>query len=202
MVATGGPYETSAVEEVTLLCWNQAATHSLSMTVTVMASAVLMAMGRTPSLWEATIWQRAATLPIPKPPQSFASKVALVARTPMRATMNPMQPPTMGRVNTTLVSDALIKPHATMTPMPLWTTERVLPFDVVYIDEDGDGYGDTAIADWCPPLKVGLCSSQAIATTEMPRFTPMHQERVKASTTIATASLTPLSKCRHLVPRT
>ena len=29
----------------------------------------------------------------------------------------------------------------------------VSPYDVVYIDEDGDGYGGTAIADWCPPLE-------------------------------------------------
>ena len=29
----------------------------------------------------------------------------------------------------------------------------VLPYDVVYIDEDGDGYGGDAIADWCPPLE-------------------------------------------------
>lgn len=28
-----------------------------------------------------------------------------------------------------------------------------LPYDVVYIDEDGDGYGGDAVADWCPPLE-------------------------------------------------
>jgi hypothetical protein len=31
------------------------------------------------------------------------------------------------------------------------------PFDIVYEDVDGDGIGgDAAIADWCPPLGVGL----------------------------------------------
>ena len=32
----------------------------------------------------------------------------------------------------------------------------IQPYDVVYVDEDGDGYGDQAIADWCPPLESWL----------------------------------------------
>ena len=32
----------------------------------------------------------------------------------------------------------------------------IQPYDIVYVDEDGDGYGDQAIADWCPPLESWL----------------------------------------------
>ena len=33
----------------------------------------------------------------------------------------------------------------------------ILPLGIVYVDEDGDGYGgDQAIADWCPPLESWL----------------------------------------------
>ena len=32
----------------------------------------------------------------------------------------------------------------------------ILPYDVVYVDGDGDGFGDDAIADWCPPLEAGI----------------------------------------------
>jgi hypothetical protein len=33
----------------------------------------------------------------------------------------------------------------------------IFPYDIVYVDEDGDGYGgDEAVADWCPPLESWL----------------------------------------------
>jgi hypothetical protein len=32
----------------------------------------------------------------------------------------------------------------------------ILPYSLVYVDGDGDGYGDDAIADWCPPLEAGI----------------------------------------------
>lgn len=33
----------------------------------------------------------------------------------------------------------------------------IFPYDIVYVDEDGDGYGgEEAVADWCPPLESWL----------------------------------------------
>ena len=46
----------------------------------------------------------------------------------------------------------------------------IQPYDIVYVDEDGDGYGDQAIADWCPPLESWLSLCQVIATIPTPMY--------------------------------
>ena len=97
--------------------------------------------------------QRAATLPIPKPP-SFASKVALVARTPIRATMKPNATTDDGscEYNSCLgcTDQAAIRYDANAA---LDDGTCVFPYDVVYIDEDGDAAMGAPVADWCPPLE-------------------------------------------------
>ena len=71
----------------------------------------------------------------------------------------------------------------------------VLPYDVVYIDEDGDGYGGDAIADWCPPLESWTVFQSVIATMAMPPFVPMLLAREKASTTTPVSSMLQKKPC-------
>ena len=201
VVATGGPYETSAVEEVTLLCLEPGC---YSFTVNdSYGDGICCAYGN--GSYTLTLGGNDLATGgdfADSETTEFCIESGIGCTDLMRATMNPMQPPTMGRVNTTLVSDALSAACNYDANATLDDGTCVLPFDVVYIDEDGDGYGGTAIADWCPPLESWTVFQSGDCNDGNAAIHPNAPGTGEGIGNNFALSLTPLSKCRHLVPRT
>ena len=76
-----------------------------------------------------------------------------------------------------------------------------LPYDVVYIDEDGDGYEEMPLPIGARHWKLGPFFFQATATTGTPTSTPT-LPGLETPTTTAMASSIPLKKHQTLALRT